>query len=851
MLDSAHQYPVTVIIAGPGYGKSVALDHWIALEKTDTVRYDVREGSHGVFDFALGLARSFGHKAKLGNRAIANAVNAAENSSSPELDLAVWFGNFLKKFAGTIVIDDYHVAAADDPAVSKFMGSIIERTQENVRWVIASRSLCGLPISSWIAYGKSQMALGERELTFTHEEAAATAAEFGAVLSMAQVNELFAYTGGWPTGHTFALLSAERTLDLQELQAATQEMSYQYLAEQVLRGIPDDEADFLVRSSVFERLDLPTLTHFGIDRPRARMQYLKEQGTFIVAEADGSLRYHDLFRDFLRSVLAQRDSSFRQTWRAAGATHEALNQFVQALNAYQTAGDVDTVVRIIEERGFQLIEHGQRRAVVRALTAVGDSFDRADHPLLLALRATCELNGGNAERAEAWYREAISFARRPVERARMCLQFARELGERNRLDNVDILEPCLRDELPAELKASIMGSLATYYWQANRRDESRSLIDDALRIASAVDNDEVHAVLLHQSAYILLMSNRIPEATDRAMRALDVAKPLDLHALCARIQSLLFYIHVRADNVAQALWWLKQMERSATEAGDIRLMFSALISTYELEVERANLTTLPRLAEQLRGFDSHQYHRTSATLLPSFAMQAAWQRRFEEALTILGQSETDQVTAQRRAFRASEIALYAAAAGKRGRAETSAGYALDQLRLKDESEPHSARRQAKTLVFLGLSQLLLGKVALANRHISAAERLPGPLSDRCKTLIKAARAMFVHVETRTLDEDVEAAFEALKQHSYEGLAKMLRELPMPAIEKSGTTAVLTKTEVEVLRALERFGESKAAALELGKSPHTIDWHVKSIMKKLAVSTRREAILFARDRGLIG
>jgi len=74
---------------------------------------------------------------------------------------------------------------------------------------------------------------------------------------------------------------------------------------------------------------------------------------------------------------------------------------------------------------------------------------------------------------------------------------------------------------------------------------------------------------------------------------------------------------------------------------------------------------------------------------------------------------------------------------------------------------------------------------------------------------------------------------------------------MPTLERGNTSAVLTRMEVEVLRAIERHGESKAAAAELGKSSHTIDWHVKNIMKKLGVATRREAILFARDRGLIG
>lgn len=191
-----------MLVAGAGYGKSVALDHWLVTLPEDVVRYDVVEGTHGVFDFALGFATAIAPKVSLGARAAANAVNAAEKSTSPDIDLAAWCVNALRKFKGTIVLDDFHVAAADDPAVSSLLARLVERTGDHIRWIVSSRAACGLPISSWIAYGQSQMAIGERELTFTHDEALATCIDVGTPLTEAQINELYAYTGGWPTALT-------------------------------------------------------------------------------------------------------------------------------------------------------------------------------------------------------------------------------------------------------------------------------------------------------------------------------------------------------------------------------------------------------------------------------------------------------------------------------------------------------------------------------------------------------------------------------------------------------------------------------------------------------------------------
>ncbi|MBC5815791.1 MAG: hypothetical protein GIW97_04540 [Candidatus Eremiobacteraeota bacterium] len=813
--------------------------------------YDVLEGTRSVFDFALGFATAMAPKVKLGVKAAANAVNAAEKSTSPDIDLAAWLVNALRKFKGTIVLDDFHVAAAEDPAVTSLLARLVERTGDHVRWIVSSRAACGLPISSWIAYGQSQMAIGERELTFTHDEAIATCSDVGTELTGAQINELYAYTGGWPTALTFALLSAERTLDLDELRATTQELSYQYLAEQIVLGLSPGESDFLLRTCVYERIDLNVLTAAGVREPRVRLQYLKDQGIFIVRDSDGGIRYHDLFRDFLRSTLGQDDERHKHAWLDAAATYERLGQFERALGAYQEAGDVTELRRVLDERGFGLIDHGQRRVVVRTLEFLGSDLDIDAHPGLLALRANCEANFGDPKRAEAWYREAIARAATPVQEAELRLQFAREVLQDNRVEGAQILEPALKFDLPLGLKVSLMGYLAAAYWHCQRQGDALALIDEAVEASAPLANDEVRAVLLHQCAYLQLVSGEVKRAGERATESIRLAKSLEMYALCARAESILLYIHSTSEQVSQALWSAKQMERSASEAGDMALRFTALSSMYELEVERGNYEALPKLSEQLRGFDAERYSRARTTLFPTFSIQAAWHRQFDEAFTILAGSESSQPSALRRALRAGEIALYAAACGKRDSAEMMYAYGQEQLRLEDVSESYVPKRHAKALVWLGLSQLLLGKLATAHRTIAEAEKLVHHLSERSTALVRTARSMLAHLETRALEDELESTFACLEQTGYAGLARMLRVLPMPTLQRAGTSAVLTRTEIEVLRALERVGESKAAAVELGKSSHTIDWHVKSIMRKLGVSSRREAILFARDRGLIG
>lgn len=754
LLDSAYQYPVTVLIAGAGYGKSVALEHWLAQKQEPVVRYNVREGTRGVFDFALGLAQALSQTVKIGPRAAANAVKAAEQSQSPETDLAVWIDNAIRKFSGTIVIDDVHVAADDDHRLARLISQVIDRTDGRVHWILSSRSASGLPITSWIAYGKSQMAIGERELAFTHEEAGYTASQFAPELSSAQINELYDYTGGWPTAMTFALLSSQRTFDLAELRASTRELSYRYLAEQVLMGIDPADAAFLRETAVYPVLTVDLLAAAGYPEPRARLDFLKEHGSFVSVDADGAVRYHDLFRDFLRNELGKRDQEFAAAWQRSARAYESLGDYVHALAAFEAVGDLPGIERILEEHGFALIDRGRRGRVVQALERLSSAGLEERNPVILALRANAANNAGNPERAETWYRAAIERARTPVEHATLCLQFARELVQAYRLDGIGILEPTLRATLPPALRVAILGTLATYYAQAARQDDAFAMMREALGDASCLPEDEVRATLLHQHAFLLAWSGDLKGAEEQALRALQIAKALELPALCARIQSLLYYATTSRDNVSQGIWWAKQMERSANEAGDSVLRFSALVGMYDIEVERGNTEPLSRYNEALREFSGQQFYRASLSLAPSFALQAAWQRRFDDAVQMLSGSESEQPSGFRRALRAAEIALYAAAAGRREQSEAAAGYAQEQLNANDRTEYYAPQRHAKALLFLGLSAMLLGKMSVANRYIADAEKLGGSLSERYRALLSAVRQMFVHVETRAIDDPV-------------------------------------------------------------------------------------------------
>lgn len=69
--------------------------------------------------------------------------------------------------------------------------------------------------------------------------------------------------------------------------------------------------------------------------------------------------------------------------------------------------------------------------------------------------------------------------------------------------------------------------------------------------------------------------------------------------------------------------------------------------------------------------------------------------------------------------------------------------------------------------------------------------------------------------------------------------------PLPQLE-----IPLTPREIEVLQLLATGLDNKAIALELRISKHTVKFHISSILSKLNVSSRTEAVTFGLRRGLI-
>ena len=243
-----------------------------------------------------------------------------------------------------LVLDDYHLI--DSRPVHESLAFLLEHLPPGLRLVLASRADPPLPLARLRARG--QLAeLRAAELRFTAEEAAALLRQAaGAGLPDAAVAALAARTEGWAAGLQLAALSLRGQADAAGFVAAfggSHRYVLDYLAEEVLERQPEQVREFLLETSVLERLcgalcDAVT----GRAGGQALLEQIERAGLFLVPldEVRGWWRYHHLFADLLRVRLhQQRPERVPALHRYAAAWYEEHGLADDAVRHALAAGD--------------------------------------------------------------------------------------------------------------------------------------------------------------------------------------------------------------------------------------------------------------------------------------------------------------------------------------------------------------------------------------------------------------------------------------------------------------------------------------------------------------------------------
>ena len=287
-----------------------------------------------------------------------------------------------------LVLDDYHVVAAT--AVHQAVVFLLEHLPPQLHLLITTRSDPALPLSRLRARDQI-VEIRANDLRFAFDEIHLFFNQvMGLTLSHKEMAALEQRTEGWIAGLQLAALSLKGRTDQAERIAAftgSHRFIIDYLTEEVLSHQPDSVRNFLLSTSILERVcgslgSALTQTTRG----QETLEYLEQSNLFLIPLDDERCwyRYHHLFAEVLRQRLQQEQPArLPELHRRASEWFEASSFIAEAVQHALAASDIIRAASLIERERWTLQGRGEINALHKLLNELPAETVRARPRLCL------------------------------------------------------------------------------------------------------------------------------------------------------------------------------------------------------------------------------------------------------------------------------------------------------------------------------------------------------------------------------------------------------------------------------------------------------------------------------------
>lgn len=405
-MNIAEHVKLTLVSAPAGYGKSTLAGEWVnqkgipaawlTLDKNDNnlnrlITYIIAAIRTVFPDFGeMTLAALQMDQPLAPNTILTSLINEINRTSNQLM----------------LVLDDYHNIT--DHQVHEAISYLLDFLSEFVHLVILTRSDPPIPLGRLRAQGQL-VEIRVNDLSFTSEETTAFLNEtMGLGLSSELIRSLEERTEGWITGLQLAALSLKE-LDSQQIGEFITKFTgghhyiVDYLLEEVLARQPDSLRDFLLRTSVLERLTGDLCNALTGRADGQDMLESLDRGNLFLLPLDDMrrwYRYHRLFADLLQQRLRQEQGySARNLHRQASDWFEKNRFIFEAMQHALKAKDFERVAEQMEQVGWELFTRGEMAAIIRWISALPKEI-LSSRPELSVLYAWAMAKSGQLDDVE-------------------------------------------------------------------------------------------------------------------------------------------------------------------------------------------------------------------------------------------------------------------------------------------------------------------------------------------------------------------------------------------------------------------------------------------------------------------
>ena len=415
-LNAGLDRKLTLISAPAGFGKTTLLSEWIPQSPRCVTWLSLDEGDNAPTRFWTYMIASVQQiHPDLGF----GALTRLQSPQAPPITaILTALINDIAAFPDTFitVLDDYHVI--DSQSIHEALAFLVDHMPENYHLVITTRVDPPLPLARLRA--RDQLAeFRANDLRFTADETAAfLTGAMGLSLSAEETAALETRTEGWIAGLQIAALSMQGRDDIPgfiQAFSGSHRHILGFLAEEVLNQRPKGTLDFLLQTSILDRLCGPLCDAVtGDSGGQAILEKLELANLFITPLDDEGVwyRYHHLFSEVLQARLQQNQpDQVPELHRRAGIWFANHGMIEEAVHHALAGDDYEEAARLIEAVAGDMLRRGSSVSLIRWLDAIPEETIRARPRLCLARAWTFHWGPAlSLESADEWAQLALQAA---------------------------------------------------------------------------------------------------------------------------------------------------------------------------------------------------------------------------------------------------------------------------------------------------------------------------------------------------------------------------------------------------------------------------------------------------------
>jgi LuxR family maltose regulon positive regulatory protein len=364
LLNSGLEKKLTLIAAPAGFGKTTLVVDWLKQIDLPAAWLSLDEADNDLPRFLAYLAAAFQQVDEDIGALLRSALQSQQPPAIEKVLTALLNDIAIRIDPLILVLDDYHLLT--EAAILEVMEFLLHHQPPQLHLLLATREDPDLPLARLRA--RDQLTeIRARDLRFTQAETEAFLRDvMGLALSEQDVAALEDRTEGWAVGLQLAGLSMQKQEDLTGFIAAfsgSQRHILDYLTDEVLKQQPESIRTFLLQTAILDRLTGPLCDALtGRNDGDKMLVHLEAANLFVIPldEERCWYRYHHLFSDLLRNQLTRSHPEWiPELHRRASRWYEANGDIQAAIDHALLDTDLTQAARLIGQQVLPKLYHGE------------------------------------------------------------------------------------------------------------------------------------------------------------------------------------------------------------------------------------------------------------------------------------------------------------------------------------------------------------------------------------------------------------------------------------------------------------------------------------------------------------